>query len=89
MRGADGVPQQTTECETPNMAEDVEPTDPNYEAEKGRISLWLDADDLEWLSQHCCCPPDATQETKDRCARIRFRSAAALHKSGNKGELGD
>jgi hypothetical protein len=63
------------------MSEEVNPTDPEYERSLGRLPLWLDVGDLQWLAQHCCCRPDDTQEAKDRCARTRFRSAAALHKS--------
>jgi len=50
--------------------------------EKGRVPLWLDPDDLRWLSRHCCCSPDASDEEHDRCGRIRFRASAALHKHG-------
>ncbi|MDH6136629.1 hypothetical protein P3T37_006060 [Kitasatospora sp. MAA4] len=35
-----------------------------------------------WLARHCCCPVDATEDEKDRCGRIRFRSSVALHKHG-------
>ncbi|KOV66072.1 hypothetical protein [Streptomyces sp. MMG1121] len=58
------------------------PTDPRAEAGRGRVALWLDPADLHWLARHCCCPDDAEQEVKDRCARLRFRAGAALHKSG-------
>ena len=64
--------------------EKIIPTDINEEIKKGRIALWLDPDDVRYLSSHCCCTEDATQEQKDRCMRIRFRAHAALHKSGNK-----
>ncbi|MGW4759327.1 hypothetical protein [Streptomyces chartreusis] len=60
----------------------VELTDSKSEQEKGRVPLWLDPDDLWWLSRHCCCPPDASEEEHDRCGRIRFRASAALHKHG-------
>ncbi|MGW3018097.1 hypothetical protein [Streptomyces longwoodensis] len=62
---------------------DAAPTDPESEQEKGRVPLWLDPDDLRWLSQHCCCPDDAADAERDRCGRIRFRAAAALHKDGH------
>jgi hypothetical protein len=64
------------------MARDVTPTDPAREAELGRIALWLAPEDLRWLARHCCCPPDATDEQRQRCARLRFRASAALHKAG-------
>lgn len=57
-------------------------TDPEREASLGRVAVWLDPDDLRWLSTHCCCPPDATAEQRERCARLRFRAGAALHKAG-------
>jgi hypothetical protein len=59
----------------------IEPTDPEYEAQKGRIAVWLDTQDIEWLSRHCCCPSDAMADVTERCARIRFRAGAALHKA--------
>jgi hypothetical protein len=62
------------------IQKEVKPTDIEKEGEKGRIALWLDLVDLEWLSLHCCCADDASQEQKDCCARLRFRSSAALHK---------
>jgi hypothetical protein len=58
------------------------PTDPIAEQAKGRVALWLDLEDLRWLAQFCACPPDAPVELQDRCARIRFRANAALHKAG-------
>lgn len=63
----------------------IEPTNPQVEAERGRVALWLDPGDLAWLAQHCCCADDATQDEKDRCGRLRFRAGAALHKSGLSG----
>ncbi|NED33230.1 hypothetical protein [Streptomyces sp. SID8499] len=57
-------------------------TDPSAEAAKGRAPLWLDPEDLRWLSRHRCCPVDASKEEKDRCGRVRFRAGAALHKDG-------
>ncbi len=64
------------------MERAVTPTDANREQAKGRIALWLDPEDLRWLSQHCCCPGDAPNEITSRCARLRFRARAALHKAG-------
>jgi hypothetical protein len=60
----------------------TEPTDVANELEKGRVALWLDPADVEWLSTRCDCPPNASQEQTDRCARVRFRARAALHKAG-------
>jgi len=64
------------------MVHDLVPTDPECEADLGRVALWLDPDDLRWLSRHCCCPAGATEEQRRRCARLRFRASAALPKAG-------
>ncbi|WP_406673657.1 hypothetical protein WBK31_32765 [Nonomuraea sp. N2-4H] len=66
------------------MPNNAEPTEPDREQALGRVALWLDPDDLRWLAGHCCCPADATEETRDRCLRLRFRAGAALHKAGLK-----
>lgn len=65
----------------PDVKESV-PTDPEREAGLGRVALWLDAEDLRWLARHCCCPLDASEEQRQRCARLRFCANAALHKAG-------
>ena len=70
------------------MSRPTKPTDADVEEQEGRIALWLDPEDLRWLSQHCDCPPEAPTEATDRCARIRFRANAALHKAGLKGDSG-
>ncbi len=64
------------------MARPVQPTDPAAEQAQGRIALWLEPADLAWLSRRCDCPEHASEEQRDRCARVRFRAAAALHKAG-------
>lgn len=64
------------------MKHAIVPTNPDEEKAKGRIALWLDPADVEWLASHCCCPPNASEEVKERCARVRFRASAALHKAG-------
>jgi hypothetical protein len=64
------------------MKSDVAPTDPEREAALGRVALWLDVEDLRWLAKHCCCPVDVSEEQRQRCARLRFRAGAALHKVG-------
>ena len=60
----------------------IDPTDAEREAKLGRVALWLDPADLEWLSRHCCCPDDASTEQMEWCGRLRFRAHAALHKVG-------
>ncbi|RYD59889.1 MAG: hypothetical protein EOP60_00960 [Sphingomonadales bacterium] len=58
------------------------PTDPAAEQANGRTALWLDSADLEWLASFCGCAADASEVERERCARIRFRANAALHKAG-------
>jgi hypothetical protein len=62
-------------------------TDPSRERDLGRIALWLDPDDLRWLAARCRCDDDATELERERCARIRFRAHAALHKATAGGDL--
>ncbi|WP_234436815.1 hypothetical protein [Streptomyces maremycinicus] len=57
------------------------PTDPRDEADRGRVARRLDPGDLRGLAEHCCCPEDASEETEERCPRLRFRARAAPHKS--------
>jgi len=64
------------------MKKRIEPTNTEEEKNRGRIALWLDPQDLEYLSKHCCCNDDADEMQTKRCARIRFRANAALHKAG-------
>ncbi|WP_086002633.1 hypothetical protein [Nocardiopsis chromatogenes] len=63
----------------------VMPTDPDAEAAQGRVALWLDPEDLRWLRHRCACDDDTPDEERDRCARVRFRASAALHKAGLEG----
>ena len=66
------------------MSRTVVATNEVEERAKGRVALWLDPADLEYIAGHCCCADGAPQDQVDRCARIRFRANAALHKSGHK-----
>jgi hypothetical protein len=70
------------------MPESPEQTDTVREVELGRVALWLDPADLEWLGSagHCTCGPDTSEEDRARCERIHFRASAALHKTGLKQE---
>jgi len=63
------------------MPRKIRATDPMEEAARGRVALWLDAEDLRWLASRCGCASGASREEKDRCARVRFRANAALHKA--------
>ena len=58
-----------------------DPTSPDEEAARGRIALWLDVEDLRWLGSRCDCTEDTDHVERDRCARVRFRANAALHKA--------
>jgi hypothetical protein len=66
------------------MSDPIQPTEPSTEQAQGRVAFWLDPEDLHWLASHCCCPTDAEPIVTQRCARIRFRANAALHKAGLK-----
>lgn len=68
------------------MENSIKPTDEKVEREQGRVALWLEPSDLDWLSRRCECREDATEEQRERCARVRFRARAALHKSGLTGK---
>ena len=61
-------------------SKEIEKTNAEHEASEGRVALWLSVQDLQWLSRHCSCTDTSSQEEKERCGRIRFRSSAALHK---------
>jgi hypothetical protein len=63
------------------------PTDPDREATLGRVALWLEPEDLRWLTARCCCADDASEAERQRCARVRFRAAAALHKASERNDL--
>lgn len=56
----------------------------SQEKANGRVALWLDPRDLEWLARHCGCDDNTSADERERCARIRFRANTALHKSGLK-----
>ena len=64
------------------MKRPIAPTDPGEEAAEGRVALWLDPEDIDYLARHCCCTQDTDEDQRERCARIRFRANAALHKAG-------
>jgi hypothetical protein len=67
------------------MAEkQIESTDPSREVDLGRVALWLDVEDLRWLTTHCACGDSTPEIERERCRRIRFRANAALHKAGLK-----
>lgn len=62
----------------------MQSTDPRQEIGLGRVALWLDAEDLRWLANHCACDDSTPIEIKQRCGRIRFRANSALDKAGLK-----
>ena len=69
-------------CQNANMPQEPPtPTDSSREAAMGRVALWLDPEDLRLLAARCYCGDDATELERERCARVRFRASAALHKA--------
>jgi hypothetical protein len=64
------------------MVNPMRQTDEDAERARGRLALWLEVSDLEWLSQRCDCTVDTSEVQRDRCARGRFRARAALHTAG-------
>jgi len=52
------------------MTNHAEPTNDDVEREHGRGAIWLDPADLDWLSRKCDCPEDASDEQRERCARV-------------------
>ena len=56
-------------------------TIPSDESDAGRIAVYLDPDDIRWLSSRCECDDSATDNEREHCARIRFRSSTAMHKA--------
>lgn len=68
------------------MPRAVVPTDDQSEREKGRVPLWLDPDDLLWLSENWRAEDVRSDEERERRGRLQFRARAALHKAGLLGE---
>ena len=67
------------------MPENVNPTDATYEAERGRVALWLHADVVRLLAKRCICgQPDGSGRHEQFCEHVRWRADAALHKAGLK-----
>jgi hypothetical protein len=60
------------------MSEAGKGTDSKYERDQGRIALWLDPEDVAWLTKHCTCGTTSGHHSTE-CLRIRFRSGACLH----------
>ncbi len=58
------------------------PLTPSRRPDLGRVALWLDREDLAWLARRCACDDSTDPVERDRCARVRFRAGAALHKAG-------
>jgi hypothetical protein len=68
-----------------SVPEEVNPTDPEYEAERGRVPLWLDAAVVRLLATTCICgQPDGSGRHEQFCEHVRWRADAALHKAGLK-----
>jgi hypothetical protein len=63
------------------MSSKFHPTIPVDEFAAGRIAVYLDHADVQFLAGHCACNEATPQEERERCQRIRFRSHTAIHKS--------
>ena len=61
-------------------------TDPRRERALGRIPVWLDLEDVRWLTRRCICGPDRYPSGQhiEECTRIRWRFDVALDKAGLK-----
>lgn len=56
-----------------------------FERENGRIALWLEPSDIQFiLSEWRKTPDDEPIEIKERWGRLAFRCNSALHKAGLK-----
>ena len=52
----------------------VNPTDPAYEIEQGRVPLWLDASVVRRLAKACICgQPDGSGRHERFCSHVRWR----------------
>ena len=61
----------------------TKPTDSIYEANKGRIALWLSPEQITLiLDQARIMRDDQDEKVVHQWAEIQFRAAAALHKHG-------
>ena len=58
------------------------PTDPEREADLGRVAVWLDPDDVLWLARELADESHLSRDDEERAARVRFRLTTALHKQG-------
>ena len=57
--------------------------DSKLEKEKGRIALWLDPEDINFITNEWRkIPEGVAPEISEAWARIAFRANTALHKAG-------
>ena len=69
------------------MTRDLTPTDPDQEAEAGRVAVWLDPADVRFLADEWRkMPEDAPDSVRVTWERVAFRMMAALHKSAHEYE---
>jgi hypothetical protein len=55
------------------MSDDVTPTDPQREEALGRIPLWLDPADVQWIAYRAICGLGPTGRHTPECGRIRWK----------------
>jgi len=68
-----------------NSLRDEKGTDAFSEIEKGRLALWLEPKDIEFLlNQWKLVPDDESSEKLKTWGKLAFRCSAALHKSMKK-----
>ncbi len=61
----------------------MKPTDSDEEMNQGRIALWLNPEDIEFLSNEWRkIPTEAPASVLETWQRIAFRASTALHKNG-------
>ena len=61
----------------------MKPTDSDEEMKQGRIALWLNPEDIEFLSNEWRkIPTEAPASVLETWQRIAFRASTALHKNG-------
>ena len=66
------------------MSDGVTPTDPKREEALGRIALWLDPADVQWIADNDICGLGPKGRHTPQCGRIRWKAESALHKAGLK-----
>ena len=65
------------------MTNEIKPTDSIEERDKGKIPVWLDPEDVIFITNEWRkIPENAPDEILEKWSRVAFRLSAALHKHG-------